>query len=131
MYSEGISNFLEFLRNCTSQYNIAFQEEIEQEKLTQDLLHKLELENLTYHEQARIAKKLVEVRRDRRKAKDVVMATEPIVEWLGDVENEKYRKSLERLLGEVKKIEKKKVYRAYVPRSKEFMETNELQEVSK
>ena len=47
-----------------------------------DLLHKLEIENLTRDERAKLATELRDCRRLRRKYKDVVEELEPIAGYL-------------------------------------------------
>lgn len=115
MYSKHIDEFLRFLREAKQEYDIAILGQSETEKETQDILHAVELDRHTYHEHARLSKTLKEVREERRKAKDKREQLEPIVKW-GE-ENEKTVKELERLLGEVRKIEKKMGKRVYIPRT--------------
>lgn len=115
MYSKHIDDFLRFLREAKQEYDIAMLGQSETEKETQDILHAVELDQNTYHEHARLSKTLKEVREERRKAKDKREQLEPIIDWTE--ENEKTVKELERLLGEVRKIEKKMKNRTYIPRT--------------
>ena len=64
--SKQIEGFLDFLREAKTDYNIAVSSEKEANDATQDLLHSLELYENTYHEYARTAKKLAQVRQERR-----------------------------------------------------------------
>lgn len=82
---------------------------------TQDILHKLELGNNSYHETAGLAKLLRTVRQERREAKDNALMTAPVVDWVE--ENERVIKSLERLLGAVRKAEKSTEGRYYNPKT--------------
>lgn len=68
--SEHISNFLEFLRNIQTDYNIAQETEKEADRETQDILHRLELGDDGYHDMAQMSKIIKSVRLKRRKAKD-------------------------------------------------------------
>lgn len=91
---------------------------IEQESndATQDILHQLELCDVDYHQSARLAKKLREVRQERRSAKDRYDTYAPIVNWMDD--NRNTIKALERLLGDVRKSEKLTQGRFYTPKTK-------------
>lgn len=83
---------------------------------TQDILHSLELEKHEYKEYAKLGKELKAIRQYRRKAKDTIELTWPIVEWIEQHKSE--IKSLENLLGVVRKAEKKMDNRIYIPKSK-------------
>lgn len=110
-----LSNFLNRLREVELEHRYA------QDKLkwcddaTQDILHKLELEPVKYKERARLATKLQNIRRERRAAKDLISVTEDIVEWINT--NSSVIKSLERLLGGVRKAENKLGNRMYFNRT--------------
>lgn len=123
MYSENLSDFLDFLRNSKELYNIAVSSENDTENATQDILHKLELEQITYHENAKLAKLLAEVRQSRRQHKNTILILQPLIEWINAHPNE--IKTLERTLGDMKKNEKKLEQAFYIPR------TDILQEVEK
>ena len=113
--SEQISQFLIFLRATDEISRICEVEEQEMNKQTQDILHSIELENHTYNELARMAKKLREIRQRRREAKDKRLSADLVSDWYGD--NIQFIKSLERLLGDVRKAEKKIENRIYVNRT--------------
>ena len=115
MNSKGIENFLKFLREAEEKFNIAQDEETELNNQTQDILHFLELEKHPYHEYAKLAKKLKTVREERRKVKDYIQETGPIMTWLEN--NRQTIKNLEQLLGTVRKAEKSTVNRIYIPKS--------------
>lgn len=83
---------------------------------TQDILHKLELEDVSYHDTAKLGKALMKVRENRRKAKDSVELNAPLVEWIQS--HSDALKSLQKVLGETRKIEEKQRRRMYVPRTK-------------
>lgn len=105
MYSKYIENFLIFIKDVQVDYNVNIEEENRNNDETQDLLHTLELTNLTYHQKAKIANKLIEVRQERRDFKNKELIITPIVEWIND--NQDVIKKLQKLLGEVRKIESK------------------------
>lgn len=112
--SDTISEFLDFLRESADQYSAEYDNVHEKDLESQDLLHKLELQSLTYHQEAHLAADLKKVRAARRNSKDAVTVLEPIKEYCET--NASTIKSLERLLGEVRKAEKSLENRFYIPR---------------
>lgn len=114
-YSERLENFLDFLREAQQEYNIAVSSEQEANDATQDILHTLELEENKYHDCARLAVALREVRQERRAAKDKKQQLQPIIDWI--VQNGKTIKTLEQLLGAVRKAEKSLEGRFYKPKT--------------
>ena len=76
--SEYISCFLDFMRESTMEYEVARSRQSDADNETQDLLHRLELHDDTYHDMARISRELKRVRQERRKAKDTVAELEPV-----------------------------------------------------
>mgnify|MGYP000474660211 FL=1 len=115
MISEGIALFLDYIRDVQKCYRTAVEDEQEANDETQDILHSLELETHDYHSMARLSRKLKEVRQKRRKAKDLLAQAAPIVEWAENHTQE--LKSLERLLGIVRKEEKHAEGRFYTPKT--------------
>lgn len=89
---------------------------VELEAETQDLLHALELGNHSSKEQTRMARKLREVRRARRISKNLAEQSGPVADWVN--QNQGTIKGLERLLGEVRKAERRAENRVYAPRTK-------------
>lgn len=116
MISKGIESFLDFLRESNTQLNIAIMVEQEANDQTQDILHRLELQDHAYHEYAANAKELKRVRQERRKAKDEIACLTPIATWAED--NKSVVKGLEQLLGVVRKAERSTEQRIYTPRRK-------------
>ena len=114
-YSKVIEEFLNGLRDAEREYNWALEEEKNKNAETQDLLHRIELENDSYHDRARIAKALKNVRQERRRAKDTGTKTEAIVKWCE--ENSGVIRSIEKLLGEVRKAERSTENRSYIPKT--------------
>lgn len=120
MISEGLDKFLCYVRETEQYYRIAVANEQEANDATQDILHSVELEDHDYHEMAKIGKKLREVRQQRRAAKDLMDQTHPVCEWADN--NRQVIKSLEQLLGAVRKAEKNATGRIYTPRTKAVQE---------
>lgn len=116
--SENIAAFLNFLRNAQSLYNIMRDELHQADNETQDILHQLELHENSYHKIAALGKKLQAVRRRRRAAKDTMEVYQPIIVWANKPDNREMIREMERLLGEVRKIEKSKENRMYIPKTK-------------
>ena len=104
MYSEQLSDSIRFLTSCKEEYSIAEQRYEDANSEIQDLLHLLELSDLTYHDGAKVAKALTKIRSDRRDAETVMTQLKPVVTWITD--NPNVIKSLEKLLGEVRKAER-------------------------
>lgn len=114
-YAEQFSQFLRFLRQCQEDFSIAESLQDDTEAETQDILHKLELEENTYHEYARLSKTLKKVRIERRKAKDTIEQLGPLVTWVA--QNSNVTKELEKVLGAMRKAEKNMQYRHYNPKT--------------
>ena len=113
--SRGLENFLTYLRSVSEQNQIAEMGCVESDAATQDILHALELWNYDRGTRARLARKLHDVRRERRIAKDRVLRSAPLVMWI--TSNAPIIKELERVLGEIRNIERKTENRIYVPRT--------------
>ena len=126
-YSEQIERFLNFLREARQEYDIAVAEETEANNATQDLLHSLELDDNKYHDSARIALALKQIRKERREAKDKEVKLQPIVDW--SAENLRVIQELEQLLGAVRKAERNSVGRRYIPKTDVLKKT--LKEIKK
>ena len=102
--SRGIESFLDYLRETEQQLHMAEQSEQEANDATQDILHRLELCELEDEDAERLAYKL---RIDQ---------TAPVAAWLE--ERRTVVKELERLLGEVRKQERRASDRIYTPKTK-------------
>lgn len=116
MTSNQIDAFLAFLRDCEQRYHMAEADELEANAVTNDIHHSLELEEHGEPELLSLASELAETRRKRREAKDVMAQTLPVLAWMED--NRAVVKSLERLLGEVRKAERAAENRIYTPRTR-------------
>lgn len=114
--SQYISDFLNFLKDSQSLYNYAVDMEDKEEKLTQDYLHKLELEADDYKTKCKIVTKLAANRKARRRYKDIVQELEPIVSWTNSDYGQKAVNMLKQGLGQVRKQESYHTDRTYYPR---------------
>ena len=113
--STHISDFLKFLREADTIYAIADRAQKESDNETQDILHAMELDSLSYHGRARLSSALSAVRQNRRTAKDTAEIMKPVLEW--KEKNRAALKSLETILGTVRTLEKEKENRFYVKRT--------------
>lgn len=114
-FSHGIEAFLNYLRDTEKQLKMAEQTEREANDATQDILHWFELYNFRGIEAVKVAHKLREIRHQRREAKATAWLTEPVVDWM-----QRHRaeiKEMERLLGEVRKRERRTENRIYTPKT--------------
>ena len=102
--SEGLENFLNFIRDCSQDYNIAVDAENDANNATQDLLHAFELGTWDEPQIIKMSHTLTKVRSERRQAKDVRSVYELVVNWAAA--NDEFIKSLTRLLGDVRKAER-------------------------
>ena len=116
--SENISEFINFLTASKQLCEFCKVELDKQDKLTQDILHSMELGNLTYSERAKLATRLAVCRKDRRYYKDRIEELEPVREYLET--NKKAYNELTRLLGTVRKIERYHSNRTYRPKVMDF-----------
>lgn len=114
--SEHISEFLNFIELVQKECNLSTDGEKKENALTQDLLHKLELENLSYSERSKVATQLKNNRRIRRKYKDKIEIYEPLIQYFN--ENKRVFELLKQVLGKVRKIETKHETRTYTPKVK-------------
>lgn len=112
--SRKIESFLAFLRESEQQYHMAEADEQEANDATQDLLHSIELEEHDHDGFAQLSEDLKLIRQQRRKAKDTMSETAPVLDWIDA--NRSVIKGLERLLGDVRKAEKNTEGRIYTPK---------------
>lgn len=114
--SQKISDFLKFLSQATSDYSFSKQEVGRLEQLTQDYLHKLELQEGNYHERARVAAAIRRCRLERRIHKDRIAVLEPVVQCMTTDRGKMMVSQLQQMLGDVRKEERATKDRHYVPR---------------
>ena len=114
--SEYLTEFLNFVAEAQSQYKFCSEEVNNQDKLTQDYLHSLELDGLKRDERSKVATKLAINRKDRRYYKDRVEEFEPIVQFFDDPQNKKMLDKLKQVLGALRKVEGHHKDRKYIPR---------------
>jgi len=128
--SKGIENFLSLLREVEQQHSISVTVEQDSNDETQDMLHIIELEKVKQEEVNTLYNKLKEARIKRRTAKDYVLQTTPVISWIE--ENKNVIKSLEKLLGEVRKAERYSHNKIFTPKtriSEEIFNTDDTEEI--
>lgn len=113
--SEIIKTFLDYLREVESECNINEDIVRECDKQTQDVLHRLEQGDDSYHVRGKLTNALQSVRRSRRVAKNVVECKTPVVSFVKDHKDLIHQ--LENLLGKVRTIERKQSNRVYANRT--------------
>ena len=114
--SQQIADFLIFLSGVTEEYKHSQEEVRVIEELTQDYMHKLELQDHTYHERAKIASALRQCRIDRRFRKDRITILDPVVQCLTSDKGKLILSQLQQTLGAVCKAERSTQDRRYIPR---------------
>lgn len=112
-YEEVISNFLKLTSNIESEYRIASELLEEQNQLTQDYLHKLELGKLNAIEITKVAKSIQDNRKERRKHKNDMEYAQIIVEFVQNPQTRDVLHQLEATLGKLRKMKKQRQYRVY------------------
>lgn len=113
--SEHIEEFLRFLREVEFRYKTAQEDVKMYEMQLQDIEHKLELCDVSYHETAKLGKLLKKVRQQRRVVKNTVERLTPIIEWTA--KQKSVVDNLSQLLGAIRKTEKWQQTRYYTPRT--------------
>lgn len=114
--SEYMSEFLNFISWAQSHYSFCSDEVNNQDKLTQDYLHSLELDDMKRDERSKVATKLAINRKDRRYYKDRVEELEPIVQFFEEPQNKRVLDKMKQVLGVVRKSEAYHKDRKYIPR---------------
>ena len=103
--SEIISEFLNFLDSAKIEYESAYADVGKEDSKVQTFLHDLELAP-NKAERNKIATRVQQSRRARRKAKDRVQLYENVHSFYTDKQNQNMIKSLRRLLNEQNTVEK-------------------------
>ena len=114
--SQQIADFLTFLSGVTEDYKHSQEEVRLLEELTQDYMHKLELQDHAYHQRAKIASALRQCRIDRRFHKDRIAILDPVVQCLTSDKGKLILSQLQQTLGAVRKAERSTQDRRYIPR---------------
>lgn len=115
-FSESISCFCRTMEDAIKDYDWNSAEVVRLDKLTQDYLHKLELEELDYRERAKLATQLAKCRQSRRESKDTVEVLEPLVQFLCSEKGKNMLNLTREALGKTRKVEERMQNRIYFHR---------------
>lgn len=115
-FSETISEFLALMENARSDYQWNCEQVKLQDELTQDYLHSLELDGLTYKQRAKVATQLALCRQRRREHKDMAASLEPLVIYLDGEKGRQMMNLMREVLGKTRKIEQYMENRKYINR---------------
>ena len=119
--SENVERFLNFLRESQTCFSAALSERQYNENIIQDILHAIEFDSCGNIPPVKLKKLLRSARTQRRAAKNIIETAQPVVEWCE--QNKNVIKALERLLGEMRHIERRIAARTYAPRTKVLEES--------
>lgn len=114
--SEKIKAVISLFDDVQNTYTNSYQMVNTLDKETQDLLHSFELANLDENESRRLTTRLKHVRRERRRHKDLVEASDPIIQFLQSDKGKNAYNLLREVLGKTRKIEEFHKVRYYTPR---------------
>lgn len=116
--AEEIEEFLNFVDACGREYAYVQDMVKEEDSRLQDLLHEMEFA-ADRAERNRVATKLQNSRRARRKNKDILQKNELLIKFFEDSQNRKTLNMLRQLLGRQRKVEEYlQSERHYRPRAK-------------
>lgn len=115
-FSETISDFCRTLEEAQKDYIWNCDEMKRMDDLTQDYLHKLELDGLDYKERAKVATQLTKCRQARRECKDTIEVLEPLMQFLYSDRGKSLYNQFRETLGKTRKVEKSMETRTYIPR---------------
>ena len=115
-FSKSISDFITMMEDTKKDYQWNYEEVGRLDLLTQDYLHKLELDNLNYRERAKVATKLASCRQSRREHKDMVEVLEPLVNFMESDKGKSLLNLLREALGKTRKVEGRMGNRVYITR---------------
>lgn len=123
--SKQIEGFLNFYSQAKSDYTYAQEQLKKCQDYTQDILHSLELDNLSYSERCKLMTKLTACRKDRRYWKDQAEELEPVVSIFNTTDmskkqevdrNNKVINLLREALGQTRRQENYHKDRRYTPK---------------
>lgn len=116
MYSEFIKSLITALEDARAEYDFCYTRVNDLDYLTQDYLHKLELEELDYPSRAKIATAIAKTRKERRQCKDRAEVLQPLVDYLTSEKGKTMLNLLKEVLGKTRKAEERHKTRAYTNR---------------
>ena len=115
-FSQAISEACKMMDEALRDYRLNQEELVTMDKLTQDYLHRLELEELDYKSRAKVATQLRDCRRTRREIKDTLEVLAPLIQFLESDRGRNMLNLLREALGKTRKVEEHMKNRYYRPR---------------
>lgn len=115
-FSTSISDFCGMMEKAVRDYEWNSAEVVRMDRLTQDYLHKLELEDLDYKERAKLATQLARCRQARRESKETTEVLEPLVQFLDSEKGKNLLNLTREALGKTRKVEERMQTRVYFHR---------------
>lgn len=115
-FSATISDFVKMMDEAAKDYAWNYEEVGRMDRLTQDYLHKLELDGLDYKERAKVATQIAKCRQARRACKDTVEVLTPLVEFLESDKGKMLYNLVREALGKTRKVEERMETRVYIQR---------------
>jgi len=114
--SGTIKEFVHTLTESEKDYQYSMNQIRLCDQKTQDILHRMELDNLAKGERNKLATELSKVRKTRRDHKNISEATQPVFEFLQSDKGKKLYDALTEVQGKTKKIENYHANRQYYMR---------------
>lgn len=112
-FSVCLSDFINLVAEAQRDYKWNHEEVNRLDRLTQDYLHKLELDGLDYRGRAKVATQLKNCRQLRRASKDTVEVLEPLMEFLDSEKGKHLLNLLKETLGKTRRVEQYMETRSY------------------
>lgn len=112
-FSVCISDFCTMVAEAKQDYEWNRDEVNRLDRLTQDYLHRLELDGLSYGERAKVATQLARCRQLRRESKDTVEILEPFIEFIETEKGKQMMNLMRETLGKTRKVEERMGTRTY------------------
>lgn len=112
-FSTYISDFCKMIDYAKNDYQWNKDEVNRLDRLTQDYLHKLELEGLDYKQRAKVATQLAKCRQMRRASKDTTEILEPLIQFLDADKGRNMMNLMREVLGKTRKVEERMENRTY------------------
>ena len=115
-FYETIQSICRQMEQARKDYAWNCEELARMDQLTQDLLHKLELDGLDFRGRAKVATQLTKCRQNRRQCKNVVEVLEPLVLFLESDKGRQMMNLLREAQGRTRRIEERMDVRTYHPK---------------
>jgi hypothetical protein len=117
--SSTLKDVQKFFKDTKLAFQVATDNVSYCDKREQDILHELEIENLSYHEIAKKGVELKKVREARREAKNTVEIFRSLNTYLSDGKTVAILSQLKSVIGKTENMEKAIAKRKYKPRVSE------------